>query len=166
MMEDVMFGLMLAAAFAAPFMAAINLTGHFCRSNMFIYELICYMIGIPLTLWFISNDSIIAFDCPTPVRFVYLLLPFAAAAYLYTKYGRGNKILKIAAKTASLASAAAFALISVYMWADVFSSELDIYVLVVFYATLVPLNYAVTAVSESVFQMLDAGGTQKAEKID
>ncbi len=153
MLFDLLFGIMISMIIVAPCMVIFNLEGHFKRyANMMIYEIVCYIIGIPLTLWLVAEYELAYMPY---IWYIYAFLPFGAAVYLYMKYGKSpNTDIKKAAKAASLLYAAVLAVLTVCMWRYSIEKEgLASTMLFVGYATLVPVNYVITAVSETVFQL-------------
>ncbi|MBQ9519009.1 MAG: hypothetical protein IJR59_03855, partial [Firmicutes bacterium] len=112
-MEDIMFGIMLSAVIFAPFMAAAYLALHFKRGSALLYEVVCYLIGIPLSVFLID---LVYDEIKYPLWLVYVFAPFATAAYLYMKYSlEDNKAVK-AAKLISLVYSAVLAVMTAYIW--------------------------------------------------
>ena len=130
----------------APIMAALNIGLHFKRAKVFVYEIICYILGISLNVWVVMGGW---YNEPMPCMPAYILSPLAVAAYIYMKYTfDGNKFAVKSAKIISLICSVIFAAVVVYIWkpplyALVVEKDISVEPVLAFYLTLVPINYII-----------------------
>ena len=153
-MEDIMFGIILSFVIIAPIMALFDLALHFKRGSALLYEVVCYMCGIPLSVWLIKMAY---YRIKTPLLLVYAFVPLATAAYLYMKYSLEDNMAVKAAKIISLVYSAVLAIMTAYIWVSpiellIQKGEIDIEMMCAFYFSIVPVCYISTAISEIIFQ--------------
>ncbi|MBQ9519008.1 MAG: hypothetical protein IJR59_03850 [Firmicutes bacterium] len=153
-MKGMDISLVLLFMVISPCLAAANTAVHFIRKKMLIGEIICYAIGMPLSVWLSTWGK---WPETAPFLLVYAFSPLAVFAYLYMKYTfyGSDKTVK-AAKIFSLVYSAVLAVMTLCVCLPALYSFLfedSLFALVyAYYFSLVPVCYIITAVSEVIFQ--------------